>query len=77
MIKKLEELRSEYDIVIVGAGIAGLGLSRLLNTENKKVLIIHPSNLPKDKGFVNQLQKKLLEKNYLEISLKRLLLLGL
>ncbi len=44
MIIKLEELRSEYDIVIVGAGIAGLGLSRLLNTEKKKVLIVESGN---------------------------------
>ena len=45
MIIKLEELRSKYDIVIVGAGVAGLGLSRLLNTENKKVLIVESGNL--------------------------------
>ena len=48
MIIKLEELRSEYDIVIVGAGIAGLGLSRLLNTEKKKVLIVESGNFKFD-----------------------------
>jgi len=54
MIIKLEELRSEYDIVIVGAGIAGLGLSRLLNTEKKKVLIVESGNLK----FNNKINKQ-------------------
>ena len=54
MIITLEKLRSEYDIVIVGAGIAGLALSRLLNTENKKVLIIESGNLK----FNNKVNKQ-------------------
>ena len=29
-----------YDIVIVGAGIAGLNTARLLNNKNKKILFL-------------------------------------
>lgn len=54
MIITLEELRSEYDIVIVGAGIAGLGLSRLMNTEKKKVLIVESGNFK----FNNKVNKQ-------------------
>ena len=33
-----------YDIVIVGAGIAGLNTARLLNNKNKKICILEKSN---------------------------------
>ena len=40
MIINKSEIKKEYDIVIVGAGITGLALGRLLDSEKYKVLII-------------------------------------
>lgn len=40
MIIDKSQLKDKYDIVIIGAGIAGLALSRFLNDKEKKILII-------------------------------------
>ena len=40
MIINKSEIKKDYDIVIVGAGITGLALGRLLDSEKYKVLII-------------------------------------
>ena len=39
MIIDKAQLREHYDIVIIGAGIAGLALSRLLKLEEKNMQI--------------------------------------
>ena len=54
MISDLENLHDKYDIVIAGAGIAGLGLSRLLNTTNSRILIFDSGDLK----FNNKINKK-------------------
>lgn len=53
MITDLDDLEHKYDIVIVGSGIAGLGLSRLLNTTNAKILIFDSGDLKFNKT-INQ-----------------------
>ena len=53
MITDLDDLEHKYDIVIVGSGIAGLGLSRLLNTTNAKILIFDSGDLKFNKS-INQ-----------------------
>ena len=54
MISDLENLHDKYDIVIAGAGIAGLGLSRLLNTTNSRILIFDSGDLK----FNNKINQK-------------------
>ena len=57
MISDLENLHDRYDIVIA-AGIAGLGLSRLLNTTNSRILIFDSGDL--------KFNKKINQKSYAE-----------
>lgn len=40
MIIKNSQLKKNYEVVIIGAGIAGLSLAKFLNTEQKKILIV-------------------------------------
>ena len=58
MITDLDNLKDQYDIVIAGSGIAGLGLSRLLNTTNSKILIFDSGDL--------KFNKKINQKSYAE-----------
>lgn len=44
MIINISEISKDYDIVIVGAGITGLALGRLLDSEKYKVLVIEAGN---------------------------------
>ena len=37
---KHNDLKQRYDIAIIGGGIAGLALSRFLDLENRKILIV-------------------------------------
>ena len=40
MIINKAQLKENYDIVIIGAGIAGLALSQLLKLEEKNILLV-------------------------------------
>ena len=54
MIIKHNDLKQRYDIVIIGGGIAGLALSRFLNLENRKILIVEAGNFKFDKKINNK-----------------------
>ena len=49
MIINFSELKNDYDIVIIGAGVTGLALSRFLYTQNKKILIVEAGKFKFDK----------------------------
>ena len=53
MIINESQLREHYDIVIIGAGIAGLALSRLLKLKEKKVLLVESGDFKFNKE-INQ-----------------------
>jgi len=53
MIINESRLREHYDIVIIGAGIAGLALSRLLKLKEKKVLLVESGDFKFNKE-INQ-----------------------
>ena len=40
MIINKDQIKEHYDIVIIGAGIAGLALSQLINLEEKNILLV-------------------------------------
>ena len=54
MIIKHNNLKQRYDIVIIGGGIAGLALSRFLNLENRKILIVEAGNFKFDREINNK-----------------------
>ena len=54
MIIKHNDLKQRYDIVIIGGGIAGLALSRFLNLENRKILIVEAGNFQFDREINNK-----------------------
>ena len=54
MIIKRNDLNQRYDIVIIGGGIAGLALSRFLNLENRKILIVEAGNFNFDREINNK-----------------------
>ncbi len=45
MIIEKPQLKEKYDIIIIGAGITGLALSRFLNQNDKKILIVESGDL--------------------------------
>ena len=51
---KQNDLKQTYDIVIIGGGITGLALSRFLNLENRKILIVEAGNFKFDKKINNK-----------------------
>ena len=53
MIVNKSQLREHYDIVIIGAGIAGLALSQLLKLEDKNILIVESGDFKFNKE-INQ-----------------------
>ena len=53
MIINESQLREHYDIVIIGAGIAGLALSQLLKLKEKKVLLVESGDFKFNKE-INQ-----------------------
>ena len=54
MIIKHNDLKQRYDIVIIGGGIAGLALSRFLNLENRKILIVEAGKFQFDREINNK-----------------------
>ena len=51
---KHNDLKQRYDIAIIGGGIAGLALSRFLNLENRKILIVEAGSFKFDKEINNK-----------------------
>ena len=51
---KHNDLNQRYDIAIIGGGIAGLALSRYLNLENRKILIVEAGSFKFDKEINNK-----------------------
>ena len=53
MIINKAQLKENYDIVIIGAGIAGLALSQLLKLEEKNILLVESGDFKFNKQ-INQ-----------------------
>ena len=53
MIINKAQLKENYDIVIIGAGIAGLALSQLLKLEEKNILLVESGDFKYNKE-INQ-----------------------
>ena len=53
MIINKAQLKENYDIVIIGAGIAGLALSQLLKLEEKNILLVESGDFKFNKE-INQ-----------------------
>jgi geranylgeranyl reductase family protein len=64
------ELRTDYDVIIVGAGPAGAACAMQLKKKNIKTLIIERKKLPRDKmcgGFLNNKSIKSINDDFGEI----------